>query len=32
VDTILNLIESEDRLDQREVTLFEGRLVKRGSA
>jgi DNA-binding LacI/PurR family transcriptional regulator len=32
VDTILGLIEAEDRMENREVTLFEGRLVKRGSA
>lgn len=32
VDTILNLIEADERMENREVTLFEGRLVKRGSA
>nr|WP_252731447.1 LacI family DNA-binding transcriptional regulator [Lentibacter algarum] len=32
VDTILSLIESAERMDVREETLFEGRLVMRGSA
>lgn len=32
VDTILGIIERGERLDQRIVSLFEGRLVMRGSA
>ena len=32
VDTILARIDSEKRFENREVTLFEGRLVMRGSA
>ena len=32
VETILKLIESEKRMQRREETLFEGRLVMRGSA
>ncbi|UWR25235.1 LacI family transcriptional regulator [Sulfitobacter sp. S223] len=32
VETVLSLIDSEDRIDQREETLFEGRLVMRNSA
>ena len=32
VETILNLIESESRPKNREVSLFEGRLIMRGSA
>ncbi|MDA5095859.1 LacI family DNA-binding transcriptional regulator [Aliiroseovarius sp. KMU-50] len=32
VETILSLIESENRIERREETLFEGKLVMRGSA
>lgn len=32
VETILDLVENEKRSSQREVTLFDGRLVMRGSA
>mgnify|MGYP000253517929 CR=1 FL=1 len=32
VETILKLIESENRMQRREETLFEGKLVMRGSA
>jgi len=32
VETILRLIDTKDRLDTRQVALFDGRLVMRGSA